>query len=207
MDGSEVKTRAQKGVLIDMLTAWGDLRGSARDFIASRPSEPKLLMVAILSGLIFFFGTAVEAFVSPPETVTNDDEFNAYLGAALVGAAFFRTLGLYGFAAVAKMVLARFGGSAIWSESRAAVFWAALVAAPLLFAVKLLLALAPGLAGSTAGDVIGQAGGIAFAYVLAQCLAEASGFARPWGIFGGLVGITILIVILGALLQSGLSTV
>jgi len=164
------------GLLWRVLAAWADLRGSLRFELDRAPSEGRLLYYAVLSGLIWFLGRAALTAWGPLAPTYPPEEFRARLAAELVSSVFFRTLALYALAAVAGAIARAAGGTASWRDSRAALFWAALVAAPAILAAHLLSVLLTGVPGQ-AGAIAGTLGALAFGWVTAQCIAEAHGFA------------------------------
>jgi hypothetical protein len=173
-----------------MLTAWGDLRGGLRRFLASRPSEADLLMVAMLSGLFHFLGEAAKATYLPARGVETDGDRAGLIAGLVLGSFLIRTLGLYILAVVAQLAARAAGGHGTWRESRSAVFWAALVAGP----VALLAALGVVLAGGGApGAAISSIGSAAFAIALAFSLAEAHGFRRAWVVLLVIAGLSVAV--------------
>lgn len=164
------------GLIWRVLAAWADLRGSMRFELERRPTEGRLLYYAILSGLIWFLGRAALLAWGPLAPTYAPDEFRARLAAELVSSVFFRTLALYALAAVVGAIARAAGGTGGWRHSRAALFWAALVAAPAILAAHLLSVLLTGVPGR-AGEIAGMLGALAFGWTAAQCIAEAHGFA------------------------------
>jgi len=162
-----------------VLGAWADLRGSMRAELDQAPGEPKLLAWVMLSGLIWFLGRVVVLKLGPIAPTLDPDYVVMRIGAEFVGSMFFRTLAFYGVAALAGATAMKAGGTGSWRESRAAMFWAALVAAPVMLAgtlLSVLLADAP----AEVRLIARMIGALAFAWAAAQCIAEAHGFARVW---------------------------
>ncbi len=171
------------GLVWRVLGAWADLRGSMRVELARGPREGRLLFYAVLSGLIWFAGRAILLAWGPQAPTLTPDEIRRLIGAALVSSVFYRTIALYVVAALAGVVARAFGGTGPWRDSRAAVFWGSLIAAPAVLAatmLSLLLTDAPG----RAAEIASMLGAIASAWVLAHCLAEAHGFTSTWKVFG-----------------------
>ena len=108
-----------------------------------------------------------------------EDEFIGRVAAQFVAAIFFRTLAFYALAAVAGWIARAAGGRGDWRDSRAALFWAALVAAPVILAATLLSILLTGLPGQLA-PAARMVGALAFAWTTAHCFAEAHGFKNVW---------------------------
>lgn len=163
------------GLVWRVLAAWAGLRASLRAELDHRPTEGRLLYYAVLSGLIWFLGRAALLAWGPLAPTYSTAEFRARLAAELVSSVFFRTLALYALAAVAAAAARAAGGTGSWRDSRAALFWAALVAAPAILAAHLLSVLLTDLPG-LAGAIAGMLGALVFGWTAAQCLAEAHGF-------------------------------
>jgi len=179
------------GVLWRMLGAWADLRGSMRAELDRDPGEGRLLFYVMLSGLIWFIGRHALLVYGPLGPVIPEDVFLGRVGLEFVSAIFFRTLAFYALAALAGLIARAAGGSGGWRDSRAALFWAALVAAPVILAATLLSLLLTGIPGQ-AGAIASMLGAVAFAWAVAQCIAEAHGFRsglRVFIVIAGLVAI------------------
>ncbi len=171
-----------------MLGAWADLRGSMRAELDRDPGEGRLLFYVMLSGLIWFIGRYAVLVYGPLGPVIPQGEFLGRVGAEFVAAIFFRTLAFYALAALAGMVARAAGGAGGWRDSRAALFWAALVAAPVILAATLLSLLLTGVPGQ-AGSIASMLGTVAFAWAVAQCIAEAHGFASVWRVLAVMVAL------------------
>ncbi len=167
------------GVLWRMLGAWADLRGSMRAELERDPGEGRLLFYVMLSGLIWFIGRHALLVYGPLGPVIPEDEFVGRVGLEFISAIFFRTLAFYALAALAGLIARAAGGSGGWRDSRAALFWAALVAAPVILAATLLSLLLTGVPGQAAA-IASMLGAVAFAWAVAQCIAEAHGFTSVW---------------------------
>lgn len=162
-----------------VLSAWADLRGSLRAELDHGVGEARLLLYAVLSGLIWFLGRAALLAWGPLAPTLTEEEFLRLIGAELVSAVFYRTLALYVVAAMVGLVARRFGGTGSWQASRAAVFWGALVAAPAILAATLLSLLLTEVPGKAA-EIASMLGAVASAWVLAHCIAEAHRFHSHW---------------------------
>ena len=174
MDGS----LREGGLLWRMLGAWIDLRGAMRRELDRDPSEGRLLFYAMASGAIWSIGAILMVRYRPGEP-PSEDAFLAQAAGLVGGALFVRTLALYGLSALAHAASRALGGDARWCDSRAALFWAALVSAPAMVAL-VLLALAAPVDPGAAGAIAEAAGSLIFALVAAACIAETHGFASFW---------------------------
>jgi hypothetical protein len=173
------------GVFWRMLGAWADLRGSMRAELERGPSEGRLLFYVMLSGLIWFLGRTAVLVYGPLGPAIPEDQFAGRIGLEFISAIFFRTLAFYALAAVAGLIAWAGGGGGGWRDSRAALFWAALVAAPVILASTFLSLLLAGVPGP-GGAIASMLGAVAFAWVVAQCFAEAHGFTSAWRVLGAL---------------------
>lgn len=122
-----------------ILEAWRDMPASTRRLIAERPSEGRLLFFVILSDVVFFLSWTLKTLLAP--TAAAVAAMPGDIGVWLLVAIFLRTACLYILAALAAGACAAAGGRGTWKDTRAAIFWGALVSAPfgLLAAVLGLL--------------------------------------------------------------------
>jgi hypothetical protein len=168
------------GLIWRVLGAWAGLRAAMRAELDRDPSEGRLLFYAMLSGAIWWLGEMLMLRYAPGGGVrVAEAEFLGHASASLGAALFMRTLMLYVMAMVLHAVARALGGGAPLRASRAALFWAALVAAPAMVAaalVALLLVDDP----RSIGRVADTLGSLAFAWVAAASVAEAQGFASIW---------------------------
>ena len=176
------------GLIWRVLGAWADLRGSMRVELDREPAEARLLYYVVLSGLIWFLGRAALLSWGPVAPTLTPEIYRARIAAELVSAVFFRTLAFYALAAIGGAIAKAAGGTGGWRESRAALFWAALVAAPAVLAAHLLSVLLTGVPGQAA-EIAGMLGAIAFGWATAHCFAEAHGFRSPLRVFAAIVGL------------------
>ena len=176
-----------------MLGAWADLRGSMRTELNRVPSEGRLLFFVMFAGLFRFVGAAMVLAYAPLAMTMPDDEFRGRIAAAFVAIFIFLTLLYYALAATGGALARVMGGRGSWYDSRAALFWAALVAAPALLASKLLALVLAGLPGVIVGAVE-MLGEVAFAWTTAHCFAEAHGFASAWRVLAVVAGLAAVLI-------------
>lgn len=184
------------GVFWRILGAWADLRGSMRDELDRDPGEGRLLFYVMLSGLIWFIGQAAGLAFGSLAPVISGDELRGRLAWEFVTAIFMLTLFYYAIAALGGAVARAFGGTGGWRASRAATFWAALVAAPVILACKLLSIIVTGLPGGVAETIL-TLGKVAYGWTLAQCFAEVHGFqsgARVLAVIASLVAVFVGVI-------------
>ncbi|HUS54146.1 MAG TPA: hypothetical protein VMY41_09100 [Thermohalobaculum sp.] len=181
------------GVLWRVLGAWADPRGSMRTELDRAPSEGRLLFYIMFAGLFRFVGAAMALAYGPMALMIPDDQFRGRIAAAFVAIFFFLTILSYAVAATGGALARLMGGTGSWYDSRAALFWAALVAAPAVLGAKLLSLVLVGLPALIVGSVE-MLGGVAFAWTTAYCFAEAHGFASVWKVFAVIAGLAIAVV-------------
>jgi hypothetical protein len=164
-----------------VLSGYGGVRASFRAE-AARISEARLLFYAMLGGgLIFLARMPVLAGMVPAQVPAAD-----FLGAQFVSHVFFLPLALYGLAALSRLGARAFGGTGGWQAGRLALFWALLLAVPLVLAVEAATT-ALGVRGTSVGVAVATAPWIAYLWFWAVCLAESEGFTRPGLVFAGLL--------------------
>jgi len=123
-----------------ILEAWRDMAASTRRLLAERPGEGRLLFFVILSDVVFFLSWTLKTLLAPTSAAAERMPFD--VAAFLLVAILFRTASLYVLAALAAAAATLCGGSGSWRDTRAAVFWGALVSAPFgLLAAGLAVAL------------------------------------------------------------------
>lgn len=178
------------GLALRVLGAWGDLRGATRALLDARPSEALLLSFALLSGFLWFLGQVARLWLAPGTGAMAPDVLIGRVAAEFVGAMLFRTLALYGLAALVRLVARAFGGTGTWRDARAAVFWAFLVAAPVVLVAGLGALVLPEPVRAVAGSL----GSVALAVALAHGIAEAEGFRRPWAVLAVVGGASLAVL-------------
>ena len=181
------------GVLWRILGAWADLRGSMRAELDRDPSEGRLLFYVMFAGLFRFVGAAMVLAYGPLALTMPEDVFRGQIAASFVAIFFLLSLLYYAVAATGGALARAMGGTGSWYDSRAAMFWAALVAAPAILASKLLALVLAGLPGPIVGSVE-MLGEVAFAWTTAHCFAEAHGFASVWKVLAVVAGLAAALV-------------
>lgn len=189
--------RAGRSYIDRILDAYANMRDSTRAIIVSKPSEGRLLFMALLSDVIFFLARSISMVVLPPEEVRLS--LPHYVGLGLVVAFLFRTAIFYVFAVLAHIVSKPFGGKGTWYSTRCAVFWAALVSAPIeLFAALvtvIVVYLRPSIPALDVDTLVSAPyfiGPIAFGFFLSAGVAEAQGFRYTYRVMAVLAILTIL---------------
>lgn len=168
--------------------AWGDMRGSTRRLIRENPSESRLLFYILLSDIIVFTSWSLKTTIAP--TLAARDQIPVEIAIYIVTALFVRTAFLYVFSFIAGSFARIAGGTGSWKETRASIFWGALVAAPIGFAIavfSVLLALLetafPTISFSAIALYPFWLSIIPFLWFTSAGLAEAHGFRRTSVVF------------------------
>jgi hypothetical protein len=175
---------AAPGLAWKALSAWADMGGAMRRLLARQPSESALLLLMILSGLFLFLLVLAEYWLNPREEAI---AAGSLAGLTLAGVAVFGLvwpLVLYLAALLGHAVARGFGGTGDGRASRAAMAWAAFVAAPVTLLASLAGHLLAPVLPEAATGAVRSLGVLAFAWALAQCFAAAHGFSRPWVVLG-----------------------
>jgi hypothetical protein len=171
-----------------VMGAWRDMRTSTRALIDERPSEARLLFFVMLSDVIFFLARTLSLVVAP--AAATEKFLPLEIGLWLIAVFVLRTATLYVFSGMICAVARALGGAGSWRETRTAVFWASLVAAP----VGVLGALIGAGLGHLATEIpvfaadpfiIGPLvlGPVAFVWFISASVAEAHGARRTSPIF------------------------
>ncbi len=163
-----------------MIDAWRDMGASTRRLIREDPAEGRLLFYVLMADIVVFLSWTLKTIVMPMPGVP----VPAVTSLVLIGTLMMRTALMYGFAGVCGFVLKLCGGQGTWRNTRAGVFWGALVAAPFSLLAALL---------TVALTIWGVSGGgepwyvvplywgslIPFVYFIAHGLAEAHDMKAP----------------------------
>ncbi len=174
---------AERGLTGRVLTAWADMGGSLRWLLARRPSETTLFVFLLISGLMLLLLVIAERVLNPaagPIEAGGASGLGGLVGAGLVVFGLLWPLLLYLLALLGHGLARAFGGTGSGHASRAAMAWAALVAAPVAVVASVAGLFAAPLLPAAAAGALRSLGLLAFAYALAHCFAAAHGFARPW---------------------------
>ena len=120
----------------EIFYAWRHMRRSTQRVLASRPTELFLLWILLLSTLGFLLAWFIRGVLVPaPEGM----RLIALDLPTLFLAVMVRVAGLYLIATVLAAVCRLLGGLGTWRETRIAVFWAALVTAPINVGLALVV--------------------------------------------------------------------
>jgi hypothetical protein len=167
------------GLVAAMARAYRDPRGAMARQVGEGLSEPRALFHLLLAGALFFVASLPNA-IREARHLGIDDAISGAVAAHLFGYGFVAPLLAYAAAAVLHLAARAFGGRGGFLGARAALFWAALLGAP----IALALALAGVGAELTAASerlpwltLMGYAGLGFWLWLFAASFAEAEGFA------------------------------
>lgn len=132
--GKLIESRNSMGDRV--LDAWRDMRASTRRLIEEQPSEQRLLFYVLMSDIIFFLSWSLKTVVSPVSGVK--EQVPLEIGLWLIVALMLRTASMYLFSGITWVAARYFGGTGSWKDTRAGIFWGALVAAPFGFLMAIL---------------------------------------------------------------------
>ncbi|MBB5514816.1 hypothetical protein FHS89_000822 [Rubricella aquisinus] len=118
-----------------IIDGWRDMRKSTARLIAEDPAEARLLFYVMLSDIVTFLSWSLKTVVAPPQAA--EDRLPVAIAVYLILMLFARTASMYIFAGAIGAVCKLFGGKGSWRDTRAGVFWGALVAAPFGLAMAL----------------------------------------------------------------------
>ncbi len=183
---------ARAGLAWAIFAAWPDFRGAMASQLAAPKAESRALSYVYVASLIGFIASLPEV---ARQAETDELPLTALVIGRLFSALFFAPLFLYGVAALSHLVAKRLGGQGSYYDARLALFWALLVAAPLLLAVAILQAVLAAGPAYGAGSVLSLIGFAGFLWIWAACLSEAEGFVRSWVTAAVLAGISVALTV------------
>jgi len=135
--GRGVYSLEHSGLGMRILDAWRDMRASTRRLLREKPGEARLILYVVASDMVFFLSWSLKTMVAPVEGVdplVSPDK----IGLLMAGALMLRTSVMYLFSLLVFLASRILHGQGSWKETRAAVFWGALVSAPFGLAAALL---------------------------------------------------------------------
>lgn len=185
-----------------MVLSYKDMRTTTRTLIGENPSEARLLFFVLMSDVIFFLSRGLALVIAPGSAAST--RLPLEIGLWLVAALFLRTAILYGFSGLVAGISRLFGGKGSWKDTRAAVFWASLVAAPIGVLGALVVAtfahlerFAPVFGDDKLSLPPQWIGIVAFVFFLSAAVAEAQRFRNTSPVFMTFSILTVLLSIGG----------
>lgn len=115
---------------------WRDMRDATRRLLAENPSEGRLLFYVLMSDMIFFLSWSIKTIIAPMSGAA--ERMPLEIGGWLIFALLCRTSFMYAFSMVVGSFCRICGGQGNWRDTRSAVFFGALVAAPFGFLFALI---------------------------------------------------------------------
>ncbi len=197
------------GVVDAIGRAYRDPRGAMARLMAEGPREPRALFHLMLAAGILFVASLPNA-IREARRLEIDDALSGAIAAHLFAYVFLLPLIAYGASALVHLGALAFGGRGGFIGARAAVFWSALLGAPIALAVALIGAAGEAVSGRQLPwlDLLGYAGLAFWLWLFAASLAEAEGFARTSRVLlaaglGFIVAAAALAVLSGAAAAAG----
>ncbi len=193
---------ARRAVVDAIGQAWRDPRAAMAAEIGRGLSEPRVLVQLLLACVLLFVASLPNA-VREARALSVDDAVGAAVSAHLFGYIALLPLGAYAIAALAHLASRAFGGRGSFLSARAALFWSALVVAPVALALALLGVGVEigGVAGLLPVVALLRFAALAFwLWIFAASLAEAEGFSATVRVaavviaaFAGVAGLLALV--------------
>jgi hypothetical protein len=172
------------GLTDRLVRAWTAPRAAARLEIDAA-DEARLLFYAFAAAIFGTLGAIGAQSLNPSAGVAADPE--QWTATQITVGLFVRPIGLYVAAALIGLMARAAGGAGGWRDTRVAVFWTALAAAPAGAVLAAAGAAAEAYGGAAgAGRAGAAAGSVVWAALLAPALAEAHGFRSGLGVFAAI---------------------
>ena len=191
----------ERSLVVAIGRAYVDPRSAMARQITSGLSEPRSLFHLFLACGLAFLASLPNA-VRAAQALEIEDPLTGAVAAHLFGYLFVAPLLLYALAALVHLAACGFGGRGGFLAARAAVFWAAVLGAPIAMLLALAGVAGEVLAGARALPVLSLLGYAGLAYwlwLLAASLAEAEGFAATSrvaaALLGGFAGIAVALML------------
>jgi hypothetical protein len=188
LDLVDIESTRRSNFVERVVDSWRDMGAAARRLIDEEPSEARLLFYVMFSDIIFFLSWTIKTVVAPTEAAAQ--KLPIQIGLWLVLALLARTTIMYLFAGFLKLLSQVFGGQGGWYETRVAVFWGALVAAPFGFLAAMITVglsyvedLAPMLQNPLVAMLPYYLGLLPFLWFISAGVAEAQKFTRVSTLF------------------------
>lgn len=207
LDLIDIESTKRSNFVERVVDSWRDMAAATRRLIDEEPSEARLLFYVMFSDIIFFLSWTIKTVVAPTEAAAQ--KLPIQIGLWLVLALLARTTIMYLFAGFLKLLSQAFGGQGGWYETRVAVFWGALVAAPFGFLAAMItvgLSYVEGLAPVLQDPLVAMLpyylGLLPFLWFISAGVAEAHKFTRVSTLFSflsfGAIALTLVGIYLSA---------
>ena len=190
-----------------IVDAWRDMDASTGRLLREKPTEARLLFYVLMSDMVFFLSWSIKAVVVP--TAEAAARLPLEISFWLVFALLCRTSAIYFLSILIGSAARIMGGTGTWRETRTAVFWGALVAAPFGFLCALitvaLTALEP-VIPALGADWIALppywASLIPFVWFISAGIARAHNFERVFNVFAAMSAIAVAAIVLAMYLRA-----
>lgn len=190
-----------------IVDAWRDMDASTGRLLREQPTEARLLFYVLMSDMIFFLSWSIKAVVTP--TAEAAERLPLEVSFWLVFALLCRTSAIYFMSILIGSAARIMGGTGTWRETRTAVFWGALVAAPFGFLCAIITVVLNALE-----PVIPMLGAdwvalppywvslIPFVWFISAGLARAHNFERVSTVFAAMSSIAVAGIVLAMYLRA-----
>ncbi len=207
LDLVDIESTRRSTFVERVVDSWRDTGAATRRLIDEEPSEARLLFYVMCSDIIFFLSWTIKTVVAPTQSAA--EKLPIQIGLWLVLALLARTTTMYLFAGFLKLLSQPFGGKGGWYETRVAVFWGALIAAPFGFLAALITVslsyvedAAPFLQNPIVAMLPYYLGLLPFLWFIAAGVAEAQRFTRVSTLFSFLSLGAIALTLVGLYLSA-----
>lgn len=180
------------GLVAAVIAAWPNFRQSTALQLAAPKSEARLLAYIYIASFLGFVASIPEVAALSIET---DNTLIQLLFGRLFSALFFAPLFFYLIAGLGHFLLARIGGKGSYYDARLALFWALLVATPLLLVLALVRAFLPLVASFDLHMLISATGFGGFSWIWANCFAEAEKLNHAVPLWIGILAIPVMLTV------------
>ena len=177
------------------LRTWVAPRAAVLDEIASG-SEGRLVFYAMAGSVLYSIAAVAAQALHPVPVIA--ERWQEWLTTQVVAGVFFRPLALYAVAGVIGLLCRVAGGTGSYYDTRVAMFWTALVAAPAGIVLSVLGAGGAALFGAPlwvahVGQTLGSA---VWVVLLLPGLAAAHGFATSRPLWLGVMAVVVVLLFL-----------
>ncbi len=177
------------GLVDEIRAAWPGFRASMARQLAAPPREERLLFYVFL-GCFLGFIAGLPGAIAQARLLEEPDAVTGVVAGRIFAAIFFAPLFLYGVAAVSVLAMRLAGKKQSFYTGRLALFWAILVAMPVLLGASLIEALVP---VRVLAEIINLLAFLAFVWIWASCLAQGFEVKRTGTVAVGILFLPVLL--------------
>ena len=182
----------KNGLVAAVFAAWPNFRRSTAEQLDAPKSEARLLAYVYVASFLGFVASIPEVAALAAKT---EATLVQLMFGRLFSALFFAPLFFYMIAGISHFLLLRFGGKGTYYDARLALFWALLVATPLLLVLAILRAFLPPVTPVDLPMLISAFGFIGFSWIWANCLAEAETLKRAYVLWAAILALPVMLTV------------